>query len=72
MKKEISLSQKGYVYSQNYGFPVVIYRCQSWTMKKAKWQRTDGFQTVVLEKTLESPLDSKETKPVNPKEINPE
>ena len=28
-------------------------------------------QTVVLEKTLESPLDSKEIKPVNPKEINP-
>ena len=27
---------------------------------------------LVLEKTLESPLDSKEIKPVNPKEINPE
>jgi len=27
---------------------------------------------VVLEKTLESPLDSKEIKPVNPKEISPE
>ena len=27
---------------------------------------------MVLEKTLESPLDSKETQPVNPKEINPE
>ena len=30
------------------------------------------FWTVVLEKTLESPLDCKEIKPVNPKEINPE
>ena len=30
------------------------------------------IQFVVLEKTLESPLDSKEIKPVNPKEINPE
>ena len=30
------------------------------------------FWTVVLEKTLESPLDSKEMKPVIPKEINPE
>ena len=28
--------------------------------------------TVVLEKTLESPLDYKEIKPINPKEINPE
>ena len=30
------------------------------------------FQTVLLDKTLESPLDSKEIKPVNPKEISPE
>ena len=30
------------------------------------------FRTVVLEKTLENPLDSKEVKPDNPKEINPE
>ena len=30
------------------------------------------LQTVVLEKTLESPLDCKEIKPVNPKGINPE
>ena len=42
-------------------FPVVIYRCESWTIKKAEhW-------TLVLEKTLESPLVSKEIKPVNPK-----
>ena len=30
------------------------------------------FQIIVLEKTLESPLDCKEIQPVNPKEINPE
>ena len=30
------------------------------------------FWSVVLEKILESPLDCKEIKPVNPKEINPE
>jgi len=30
------------------------------------------FQIVVLEKALENPLDSKEIKPVNPKEINTE
>ena len=46
-------------------FPVVMYRCESWTIKKAECQRTDTF--VVLEKTLESPLDSKEIKPGNPK-----
>ena len=43
-------------------FPVVVYGCQSWIIKKA-----ECFWTVVLEKTLESPLDCKEIKPVNPK-----
>ena len=52
-------------------FPVVIYGCESWTIKKTEWWRIDT-QTVVLEKTLESPLDCKEIKPVSPKEINPE
>ena len=46
-------------------FPVVIYGCESWTIKKAEQERTDVFE--LLEKTLESPLDCKEIKPVNPK-----
>ena len=45
-------------------FPVVMYGCESWTVKKAEnW----CFWTVVLEKTLESPLDCKEIQPVHPK-----
>ena len=48
-------------------FPVVMYGCESWTIKKAEHWRIDAFWTVVLEKTLESPLDRKEIKPVNPK-----
>ena len=47
-------------------FPVVMYGCESWTIKKAEHQRIDNFWTVVLEKTPESPLDCKEIKPVNP------
>ena len=47
-------------------FLVVTYGCESWTIKKAEHQRSDAFELVVLEKTLESPLDSKEIKPVNP------
>ena len=43
-------------------FPVVMYIRKSWTIKKADAQRID-----VLEKTLESHLDYKEIKPVNPK-----
>ena len=40
-------------------FPVVMYGCESWTIKKAEHQRIDAFE-LVLEKTLESPLDFKE------------
>ena len=48
-------------------FPVVIYRCEGWILKKGWAPKKWYFQTVVLEKTLESPLDGKEIKPVNPK-----
>ena len=48
-------------------FPVVMYRCESWTIKMAECRRNWCFRTVVLEKTLGSPLDCKEIKPVNPK-----
>ena len=47
-------------------FPVIMYGCESWTVKKADCQRIDAL-TIVLEKTFESPLDCKEIKPVNPK-----
>ena len=47
-------------------FPVVMYGCESWTIKKAKCRRIDAFE-LWLEKTLESPLDSKEIQPVHPK-----
>ena len=52
-------------------FPVVMYNCESWTIKKAEHQRINAFKIVVLEKTLESPLDSKEIQPVNPKGNQP-
>ena len=46
-------------------FPVVMYRCESWIIKY--W----CFRTVLLEKTVESPLDCKEIKPVHPKGNQP-
>ena len=74
-------------------FPVVMYGCESWTIKKAEYWSFDAFffhlffiswklitlqycrnwcfWTVVLEKTLESPLDCKEIQPVHPEEISP-
>ena len=48
-------------------FPVVMYVCESWTIKKAEHSLVDAFGTVVLENTLESPLDCKEIQPMNPK-----
>ena len=55
-------------------FPVVMYGCESWTIKEAEYQRIDAFffselmlLNWVLEKTLESSLDCKEIKLVNPK-----
>ena len=47
-------------------FPVVMYGCESWTIKKAERQRIDAFE-LVLEKTLESPLNCKEIQPVHSK-----
>ena len=48
-------------------FPVVMYGCESWTIKKAEHRRIDAFELWFLEKTLESPLDCKEIQPVHPK-----
>ena len=47
-------------------FPVVMYGCESWTIKKAEGRKIDAFE-LWLEKTLESPLDCKEIQPVHPK-----
>ena len=45
-------------------FPVVMYGCEIWTVKKAECQRIDAFE-LVLEKTLDSPLECKEIQPVH-------
>ena len=43
-----------------------MYGCESWTVKKAELRRIDALE-LVLEKTLENPLDCKEIQPVHPK-----
>ena len=52
-------------------FPVVMYGCESWVIKKGWMPKNWCFWTVVLEKTLKSPLDCQEIKPVNPKRNQP-
>ena len=59
--RDITLSTKVHLVKAMV-FPVIMYACESWTVKKAEHQRTD-----VLEKTLESPLDCKEIQPVHSK-----
>ena len=65
--RDITLPTKVYLVKAMV-FPVVMYECESWTIKKESWALKNGcFWTVVLGKTLESPLDSKEIQPANPK-----
>ena len=52
-------------------FPVVMYACENWSVKKFEYQRTDAFKFLVQEKALENPFDYKELKPVNPKGNQP-
>ena len=45
-------------------FPVVMYGCESWTVKKTECRRIDAFELWCW-RTLESPLDCKEIQPVH-------
>ena len=47
-------------------FPLVIYGCESWTVKKAERWRIDAFELWCWRR-LESPMDCKEIQPVHPK-----
>ena len=61
--RDITLLTKVHPVKAMIFFPVVMYGCESWTIKKT--EQIDGFWTAVLEKTLESPLDCKEIQPVH-------
>ena len=68
-KQKHHIANKG-PHSQSHGFPVVMYICESWTIKKAEHRRADASNCGAGEDSWES-LDSEEIKPVL-KEINPE
>ena len=51
-------------------FLVVMYGCESWSVKKAECQRIDAFELWCWRR-LESPLDCKEIQPVHPKGDRP-
>ena len=52
-------------------FPVVMYRCESWALKKAEQQRIDAFKLWGWKRCLRVPWTAKEVKPVNPKGNQP-
>ena len=52
-------------------FPLVMYGCESWTVKKAERQRIDAFELWCWEKTLESPWTARRSNQSVLKEISP-
>ena len=52
-------------------FSVVMYGCESWTIKKSECWRIDAFELWCWRRLLKSPFDCKENKPVNPKGNQP-
>ena len=48
-------------------FPVVMFGCESWTIKKAERWRIDAFELWCLRRLLRPPLDCEEIQPVHPK-----
>ena len=63
--RDITLLTKGCIVKAMV-FPVVMHRCESWTIKKAERWRIDAFELRCWRRLL-SPLDSKEIQPVHPK-----
>ena len=63
--RDITLPTKGHLVNAMV-FPVVMYGCESWTVKKAERRRMMLLNCGVG-KTLENPLDCKEIQPVHPK-----
>ena len=68
--RDITLLTKVYI-DKAMVLPTVMFRCESWTIKKVECWRIDNFWNVVLEKTVQNLLHSKEIKSFNPKGNQP-
>ena len=59
--RDITLTTKVCMVKANFFFfPVVMYRCESWTIKKVEHRRINALN-MVLDKTLESPSDTRKS-----------
>ena len=59
------------LFSQSYVFPVVTYRCESWTIKKTECQRIDAFE-LCWRRLLRVPWTERRSNQSIPKKINPD
>ena len=69
--RDITLLTKVHI-SQSYGFPAVMYGCESWTIKKAEWWRTDAFKMWCWRWHLRIPWTARRSNHSILKEISPE
>ena len=72
LKAETLLCQQKSVQSKLWFFPVVIYGCESWTIKKSECQRIDAFELWCLRSLLRVPWTARRSNQSILKEINPE
>ena len=69
-KQKHYLANKG-LHSQRYNFPMVMYGCKSWTVKKAECQSTDAFKLWCWRRLLRVPWTARRSKLSVLKEISP-
>ena len=71
-KKQINYFAGKGLYSQSYGFPVVLYGCENWTIKKAECQRIGAFKLWCWRRLLRVPGAARGSTQSILKKINPE
>ena len=71
-KAETLLYQQRYVQSMLWFFPVVMYGCESWTIKKTECRRIDAFELWYWRRLLRVPWTARRSKQYILKEISPE
>ena len=69
--RDISLPTKVHIVKAMV-FPVVVYGCESWTVKKAEHQRTDPFKLWCWRRLLKVPWTARRSNQSILREINPE
>ena len=69
--RDITLPTKGHIVKAMV-FPVVMYGCESWTIKKAEHQRIDAFELWCWRRLLRVPWTARRPNQSILKEINPE